>query len=58
MSLEIREMIIRSTLTGADTITPEKKQRDNITPPETDTEHIVALCMERVTEWLRTEQER
>ena len=58
MSLEIREMILRTTLIGSNDDGSMKKQPDNTSASETNTEYVIAECMERLMEWLREENER
>lgn len=56
MALEIRELILRTTLT--DNSTNTKQQADQTAQPETHTEAIIAECIAQVMERLREENER
>ena len=58
MSLEIREMILRTTLNDATGGSTGKKHEKIPSGPEANTEHIIAECIEKVMERLREENER
>ena len=57
MALEIREMILRTTLVDPPANNSEKQHTDQ-SPSAIDTEFIIAECLERLTAWLREENER
>ena len=58
MSLEIREMILRTTL--IDDIPDKGKEKQGGKEHETavNTEYIIAECMERIMERIKEENER
>ena len=58
MALEIREMILRTTLVENNTGEGGKKKTANAHQPGVNTEYIIAECMERLMEWIKEEQER
>ena len=58
MALEIREMILRTTLIDETSGSAGKKQAANTPGSAINTEHIIAECMERLMEWLKEQNER
>lgn len=58
MSLEIREMILRTTLNDATGGSTERTQKNSPSGSDTNTEHIIAECIAKVMERLREENER
>lgn len=58
MSLEIREMIVRTTLTDASGEAVEKSKGNYPVLTETDIEYIIERCIERISEIIREENEK
>lgn len=58
MSLEIREMILRTTLTDDSTKFNPKESGNGESRAEANINYIIAECVERIMERLREENER
>lgn len=58
MPLEIREMIVRTTLTGPSDEAAEKAMANHRAFAEPDIEYIIERCIERIAEMIREENEK